>query len=480
MLLNKPEKNIYFHDIISALSFALDLTQGQPAGHSLRCCWIGMHIGQYLNLSEQQQHDLYYTLILKDAGCSSNAARLCELYGSDERIVKNAYKEVDSQDKRLLAKFVLKYCGLEGNSLKKIKNLLVMAFKGEKIAKELITSRCSRGAEVARQLGLSEDVAQGIYSLDEHFNGRGMAYGLRGEEIPLYSRIAILAQVIDVFFKVGGKEACNLQVNKRSGLWFDPTLVTYFNDLSTNGAFWQGLTTDDLEQRVTKLQPKKLAVPLTYDLLDNVAEAFGQIIDAKSPFTAGHSQRVAQYAIKIAQWVNMTHESKRILYPAALLHDVGKLGVSNTILDKAGSLDQHQWDIIKKHPHYTEEILSRFLPFHSLAQIAGAHHERLDGTGYYKGKKGDEISPETRIITIADIFDALTAERPYRGALPVAEALKIMDGLRGHALDNDLMDALHEIIKEEDLISSAPCLHTVIKKTPLMDENISPQEGLPD
>lgn len=454
MLLINSEENIYFHDIISALSFSLDLTEGQPAGHSLRCCWIGMHIGEYLSLSEQQQHDLYYTLFLKDAGCTSNAARLCELYGTDERLVKNAYKSVDSQDRKMLAKFVLNYCGLGGSSIKKIKHLMHITFKGGNISKELITARCGRGAAVVRQLGLSEDTAQGIYSLDEHYNGKGMASGLKGEEIPLYSRIALLAQVIDVFFKTAGKEACCLQVNKRSGHWFDPALVDHFNDLSSNDDFWDGLIAEDLEHRVTKFQPKNLIVPLTYDLLDKVAKAFGQIIDAKSPFTAGHSRRVAKYATKIASSVNLSIESQRILYPAALLHDVGKLGVSNSILDKPGSLDEDEWNIIKKHPQYTEDILARFLPFHSLADIAAAHHERLDGMGYFKGRKGDEIRPETRIITIADIFDALTANRPYRGALPVAEALKIMDGLRGSSLDNDYMDALHELLKFEDIDSN--------------------------
>ena len=116
MLETNSEKHIYFHDIISSMSYALDLIDGQPAGHSLRCCWIGMHIGQYIGLSDQQKHDLYYTLLLKDAGCSSNAARLCELYGSDDILIKRAFKEVDSQDKRLLAKFIFKYCGLRGGA----------------------------------------------------------------------------------------------------------------------------------------------------------------------------------------------------------------------------------------------------------------------------------------------------------------------------------------------------------------------------
>lgn len=466
MSLLHSERSIYFHDIVSALSFALDLTEGQPPGHSLRCCWIGMHVARYLNLSDQEQHDLYYTLLLKDAGCSSNAARLCELYGSDDRLVKSAYKEIDNQDKRLLAKFVLNYCGLQGNSFKKIKHLMLFLFQGNTLAKELINSRCGRGADIARQLGLSEQVAQGIYNLDEHYNGKGLPKGISGEEIPLFSRIALLAQVVDVFYKAGGKKISCEQVNKRVGTWFDPRLVTCFNDLVKDDKFWEGLGADDLESRVTQLQPISMILPLTYDLLDNVAEAFGQIIDAKSPFTAGHSKRVAYYTMKIAEQVTMTNDSRRVLYPAALLHDVGKLGVSNNILDKASSLEENEWQIIKTHPQYTEEILSRFLPFHSLAQIAGAHHERIDGRGYYKGKKGDEICAETRIMTIADIFDALTADRPYRGAMAVKDALKIMDGLRGHAIDNHFMEALHDILDHEDMVSSAPSLNWCTIPTP--------------
>ncbi len=445
------ENKIYFHDIINALSYALDLTEGQPPGHSLRCCWIGMHFGHYLNFSQQQLHDLYYTLILKDAGCSSNAARLCELYGCDDRELKTAFKEVDSQNKKLLAKFVFKHCGLKGSNLKKIKHFMNFALNGDKISKELITSRCNRGANVARQLGLGEDVALGIYNLDEHYNGKGLANGLCEEDIPLYSRIALLAQVIDVFFKVAGRQGCIEEVNKRSSTWFDPALVRYFNDISRDENFWEVLSAANIEKYLTKFQPVNAAIPLTPDLLDNVAEVFGQVVDAKSPFTSGHSKRVGYYAKRLALWTGMSNDRQRILYPAALLHDVGKLGVSNIILDKPSALEEDEWNIMKLHPQFTEEILSRFLPFHALSEMAAAHHERLDGKGYFKGKKGDEICFETRIITIADIFDALTADRPYRRAMPVNEALKIMDGMRGSALDNDYMDALHEIVKLNEL-----------------------------
>jgi HD-GYP domain-containing protein (c-di-GMP phosphodiesterase class II) len=450
--------HIYFHNIINALSYALDLTEGQPAGHSLRCCWIGMHFADHLNLTKQQRHDLYYTLILKDAGCSSNAARLCELYGCDDRQVKSTYKEVDSQDKLLLAKFVFKHCGLNGSKLKKIKHFMSFVLKGKQFSQELISARCNRGANVARQLGLSEDVALGIYNLDEHYNGKGLSKGLSEGDIPLYSRIALLSQVIDVFFKASGKKACIEEVNKRSGSWFDPLLIGFFKDLSYNDTFWEVLLTDNMEHYLSKFQPQHKPLPLTYELLDNVAKVFGQIVDAKSPFTFGHSKRVGFYAMRIASLTNLSIDRQRVLYPAALLHDVGKLGISNTILDKPGPLDNEEWATIKMHPQYTEQILLRFVPFHTLSQIAADHHERLDGKGYFRGKKENEICSETRIITIADVFDALTADRPYRKAMTTEEALKIMDTMRGNALDNNYMDALHKILKTEDLVASTDSL----------------------
>jgi HD-GYP domain-containing protein (c-di-GMP phosphodiesterase class II) len=449
---------IYFHNIINALSYALDLTEGQPPGHSLRCCWIGMHFADYLNLTMQERHDLYYTLILKDAGCSSNAARLCELYGCDDRQVKSMYKKVDSQNKLILAKFVFKHCGLNESNLKKFKLFMNFALKGKPISEELISARCNRGANVARQLGLSEDVALGIYNLDEHYNGKGLSTGLSERDIPLYSRIALLSQVIDVFFKVSGKKGCIDEVNKRSGSWFDPLLIGFFKEISDDDAFWKPLLTDEIELSLSKFQPENEPLPLTFELLDHVAEVFGTIVDAKSPFTSGHSKRVGSYAMRIASLTDLSLERQRVLYPAALLHDVGKLGISNTILDKRGPLDNDEWTIMKLHPQYTEQILSRFLPFHTLSSMAADHHERLDGTGYFKGKKGDEICPETRIITIADIFDALTADRPYRKAMTTKEALKVMDTMRSDAIDNNYMDALHELLKTEDLVARAASL----------------------
>jgi putative nucleotidyltransferase with HDIG domain len=429
-------------EIIAALSYALDLTEGQPPGHSLRACWIGMHIGQTLGFDPEALSDLYYTLLLKDTGCSSNAARLWELYGGDELRAKRDFKLVDSQSLIQLASFVLDHAG-PGEALRaRIKRLVNLLRNGEALATELIHTRCERGANIVKRLGFDDAVAAGIFSLDEHWNGKGRPEGLRGTAIPINARIALLAQVVDVFNAVGGERAACAEVQRRVGSWFDPQVCHAFFAASRREGFWSPLRSDALEPRVMALEPAARAIMIDEERLDSIAEAFADIIDAKSNFTYGHSQRVAHYAEVVALELGVNAARRRWLHRGALLHDIGKLGVSNAILDKPGPLDAQEWEAVKKHARFTEEILQRVRVFNELAPIAGAHHERLDGTGYPKQLAGAAISLETRIITAADIFDAITAARPYRKAIPVEEALAIMERERDKAVDGRCLDAL--------------------------------------
>ena len=170
--------------------------------------------------------------------------------------------------------------------------------------------------------------------------------------------------------------------------------------------------------------------------------AFGQVVDAKSPFTSGHSARVALVADHVATALGMEADQRRWLRHGALLHDVGKLGVSNAILDKPGKLDPWEWAEVQRHALHTEQILSRISSFGALARVAGAHHEKLDGTGYPRGLDARHIRLETRIITTADIFDALTADRPYRPAMPTGTALQVMREGIGSSIDADCFAAL--------------------------------------
>ena len=428
-------------ELIASLSYALDITEGQPEGHCVRCCWIGMHLGRRLQLPESQLWDLYYTLLLKDLGCSSNAARICELYLSDDLQFKRDFKTVGDSLPAVL-QFVLKHTGLKAGLAERFRAVLTILRDGSEIAHELIATRCQRGAEIARLLRFSDDVAEGIYSLDEHYNGKGKPNGLSGSEIPLFARIALLAQVVDVFHTAHGQEEALNEVRERAGSWFDPELVNCFEEIAKDPEFWNILASPVVAMAVQELEPSQHTVLLDEDYFDDIAAAFGQVVDSKSPYTSGHSARVALYTDMIAESLGLSEQRRRWLKRGALLHDVGKLGVSNSVLDKAGKLDISEWEEVKLHASYTETILSRISAFSELATVAAAHHERLDGKGYPRGISADQISLETRIITTADIFDAITAERPYRGATPIPKTLEIMEENLDTSIDRRCFEAL--------------------------------------
>ncbi|WP_230969843.1 HD-GYP domain-containing protein [Nitrogeniibacter aestuarii] len=427
--------------LIGSLSYALDMTEGQPAGHCVRCCWIGTHIGRELMLPEQEMRELYYTLLLKDLGCSSNAARICELYLADDLSFKRDFKLVNGSLPKVL-NFVIGHTGLGANLADRFRAIFTIFREGDDIAQELIQTRCQRGADIARRLRFSEAVAEGIHCLDEHWDGTGRPGQRIRTEIPLYSQIALLSQVIDVFFMSEGDHAALEEATARAGAWFDPALVDAFRSVARDGAFWTMLRSPEIDRAVFELEPGQAEVALDEDYLDEIAVAFGEVVDAKSPYTAGHSARVALYTDVIAEAMGLPEARRRWLKRGALLHDVGKLGVSNLILDKPGKLDSDEWHAVQMHAAYTEEILCRIPAFRELAVISGAHHERLDGKGYPHGLSGEQISLETRIITTADIFDAITAERPYRGAIPLPKALDMMAENVGTAIDAECFAAL--------------------------------------
>ncbi|MGB8817692.1 MAG: HD domain-containing phosphohydrolase [Rhizobiaceae bacterium] len=436
-------------EIVSALSHALDITEGQPEGHGVRCAYTGMAIGRQIGMNETELGDLYYTLLLKDIGCSSNAARICELYMADDLSFKRDFKSVNDSLPQIL-RFVLSHTGMKAGMSERFRSLLTIFSEGGRISRELIETRCQRGAKIAKRMRFSDMVARGILDLDEHFDGSGRPEGLSGPSISIHARIALLAQVVDVFFMSGGIEAARKEVGLRAGNWFDPDLCKAFHIVAQDRQFWDRLASPNLQDAVIALAPAGDGESVDDDYLDEIAAAFADVVDSKSPYTAGHSDRVALIADMIAEELGYDGADRRFLKRAALLHDIGKLGVSNQILDKAGKLDAEEWKAVRRHPVLGNIILSRIAAFDGIARIARDHHEKLDGSGYPNAISGEAICVDTRIVTIADIFDALTAERPYRGPMPVDQALGIMRKEVGIALDASCFKALERALARVD------------------------------
>ncbi len=432
---------LHLSEIISALSYALDLTEGQPLGHSVRSCVIGMRLAQEIGMDAPQQRDLYYALLLKDAGCSSNSSKMAHLLGSDDIRAKRDVKVTDWTRLSFESlQYALAHVCPGSPFLDRVRAVFEIASNQKRTAKELVKMRCERGSAIARRIGFSEDTADAIQSLDELWNGQGQPMGLRGEEIPLLSRIMNLAQTAEIFHAQYGVTAALNIVSKRSHRWFDPNLVRAFRSIAKHSSFWEDVF--DAKAQVLLLAPSDSPIAANDEALDRICLAFADVIDAKSPFTYRHSAGVAGAAVAIARTLSVDESQIKVIRRAALLHDIGKLSVSNTILDKPSKLTNDEWGVVKKHPYYTLEILKRIPGFAELSDLAASHHEKLDGTGYFRNKKGEDLSLSARILVVADIFDALSAKRPYRDALPLETVFEIMRRDAPNAIDGSCLEAL--------------------------------------
>jgi len=412
-------------------------------GHSVRSCMIGMRIAAEIGLSVAEQSDLYYALLLKDAGCSSNSSKLFHILSADEIRAKRDVKLTDwTRVGWESLHYALTHVATGAPFLERVRTLVRVAARQQTESSALVKIRCERGASIARKIGFPEPVAQAIHSLDEHWNGGGYPDGLRHEAIPPFSRIMNISQTLEVFLVNRGQESALEVARRRGGRWFDPKLVRAAESLAKRDLLWSGLDQEQSIEQALALEPEGRRLLANEETIENICQAFSEIVDAKSPFTYRHSAGVAAAAVGISRQLGLGEENVTFMRRAGLLHDVGKLSVSNSILEKPGKLDNDEWDVIKLHPHYSFEILSRIPGFEDLSAVAGAHHEKLNGAGYFRHWNADQLSLEMRILTVADIYDALAAKRPYRDAMPIEKVFEIMRKDAPQAIDAQCLDAL--------------------------------------
>ena len=433
--------------ILSGLSYALDLTEGHPRGHASRSCLIGMRMASALGLPPNEQSHLFYALLLKDAGCSSNSARVFQLFGGDDQNAKRGVWMRDWRKLREQLAYVLDYVEPEGPIGERLRRLVVLAVKGPAARRSLFEVRCDRGAEIARTLGFSTDTAEAIRAMDEHWDGGGYPMGLKRQDIPLLARIIGLAQVAEIFASDSGPDRAAAIVKQRRSSWFDPELVDAFLSVVRDSALWEACASPALDDTVAAAEPEGQEVAADGARLDDIASAFAWVIDAKSPYTYDHSNRVAAFSVEIGRELGLDVAEIVRIRRAGLLHDIGKLSVPNRVLDKPGKLTPREWEVVKLHPYYTYQILERVPVFGELAFDASAHHERLDGRGYYRNLPARQLSTAARILAAADQLDALSAERPYRGKLPRERVMAIMKDEAGAGLCPDCVAAAVTVLE---------------------------------
>ena len=433
---------IRLSDVLAALSHALDITGGQPRGHAERTCLIAMRLADHLALDHDTRSSLFYAALLKDAGCSSSAARVAALYGADDTAVKALRKRTDFARTPEALLHLTRTVAPGGSPLAKARHLRKIVAFGREGSRAIVDLRCERGADVARAVGLDEDAATAILHIDERWDGKGSPQGLAGEQISLIGRLLAVAQCAAVFWPDGGAASACHVVRRRRGRWFHPALVDALSAIEHDVAFWATLD----EPHVSGAEPAAHVLVADEERVDRIAEAFSRVVDAKSPFTARHSAGVADIASGLARQLGLDRDAARRLHRAGLLHDIGKLGVSSCILDKPGRLDAREWTVMRRHPEWSLQILQRIPAFVELAHVAAAHHERLDGSGYYRGLGAEHLDLPARILAVADVAEALSSDRPYRDALGPDEVLAIIRRDAGTALDGTAFEALEAVL----------------------------------
>ncbi len=448
-LLPQPHR-LLLSEVIGSFSYALDMAEGLTPGHSLRCCWLGSQIGKSLALETDDLWDLYFVLLLKDIGGSSISSKLSLLFGCDEKMVKPKLKVLDSNKAFEFLQFIFSNASVNSKFLNRTVKLLPLILNGKYYLNELFRMRSERGADLVIQLGFNDNVADGIHCLNEHWDGCGYADGIKDHVIPVSSQIALMTEVFEVYFQQTGIENALDEIKKRSAKWFNPELVSVLLDIfsvADNSKTWQSFSSESiLKQQVYSLESVATNVSIDDERLDDIATAFAQIVDSKSPYTNGHSTRVALYTDAIANELGLSVGRRRWLYRGALLHDIGNMGISNLLLDKKTELLINEKQDIMAHSANTFKLLQHIQSFKELAKVASAHHERLDGKGYPKGLSELKITQETRIIAVANIFDKLMKGNAYSQPLSLAKVLIIMEKQCDIIIDRECFNAFKKRI----------------------------------
>ena len=439
------ESGYRLSEVLSALSYALDITEGQPEGHAVRTCLLGMRLAEVVGFPAPDRGALFYALLLKDLGCSSNAARLCAIFGADDRALKGAHRLTDWTAALPSLGYTVRHAVPGAPPWHRAARVAALALRERGSGRAMVQTRCDRGADIAGMLGFGAVTRDAIRALDEHWDGRGLPEGLAGEAIPPAARIVGLAQSVEVFASRYGVEAAIGVALERRGRWFDPALVDGLRALRRDFALWERVLGPAPRAHLEGLEPEDEVRVADEATLDLVAQAFARVIDAKSPYTFQHSEGVARLAVAIGDAIDLEPEELRDLRRAGLLHDIGKLGVSNLILDKPDRLTEEEMAQVRRHPAHTQQILGRVGAFSGFADTAGAHHERLDGKGYHRGLPGGQLDAPARALAVADVYEALTSDRPYRAGLPHDEALALLRRQSGSALCPESVEALASV-----------------------------------
>jgi HD-GYP domain-containing protein (c-di-GMP phosphodiesterase class II) len=406
--------------------------------HVLRQCVIALRLGERFGLQESERAVVYYVALLAWVGCHADSYEQARWFGDD--IVARA--DIYSSDLVGMrrAHFVVRHLGAGKPPVPRTRTAVDFLLSGRDAMETMRATHCTLAGELAQRLGLGEPVRDALLQVFERWDGKGDLGRLSGRAIAFPVRLVQLADVVEVFHRAGGIEAAVAVARDRSGTQFDPAVAERFCDEAPTLLAPLAATTS--WDAVIDAQPG-LRGTLSNEELDAALEAIADFVDLKSPYTLGHSRAVADLAADAARTYGLSEDEVRVLRMAGLVHDFGRLGISNAIWDKREALTAGERERIRLHPYLTERMLCASPGLAPLGALAAQHHERLDGSGYPRGLRGNLLSPAARILAAADAYHAMVEPRPHRAARSSADSAgELLAEAREGRFDGDVVDAV--------------------------------------
>ncbi len=410
-------------EILAALSLATDLANDQPFESGLRTTLLATELARRAGGTSTQIADVYYAGLLRFIGCTSFSHEGAELFGGDDNACHSALAAVDLRRTREVLDVARSRAG-SGSLFDRAQSTTAFVAALPVAASVFAASSCEVGHRLATRLGMSVGVTEALASTYERWDGRGKPNGLAGEAIPWVARVVQVARMAELLARTRGLEEAIEVLTRRADGQLDPLLVGTMISVASElvGALDLAPVWDGIVQlgRAAASRPASTT-------LDHVAQAFADFVDLKSVHTLGHSSAVSALAEASGRSLGMTAEECTTLRHAGLLHDLGRVGIPSGVWDKRGPLTTAEWERVRLHPYYTERILSRSPLLAPLAAIAGAHHERLDGSGYHRNVPASLITRAGRVLAAADTYAALCEHRPHRSAMSPDDAAKALE-----------------------------------------------------
>jgi HD-GYP domain-containing protein (c-di-GMP phosphodiesterase class II) len=423
-------------ELIGTLSLATDLGLGLPQEHVLRQCRIAVALGEAIGVDDDDQAAAYYVALLAWVGCTADSHELAGLFGDDIALRAQSYA-VDRNGLPMLG-FLLRRVGSGQPAWRRARMAAALVATNGRDVAAAMTTHCHMASLMAQRLGLGPEVAEPLRHVFARWDGKGLPAGVGGDELPIAARLVQLADIAEVHHRDDGVEGAVSVVRERAGGQFDPVLVEAFCDHADE--ILGRLEDEPSWDAVIHAEPGCGRV-LAAESVDDALEAVADFTDLKSPWFTGHSRGVSSLAARAAGSAGLSPGEVDDVRRAALVHDLGRIGVPTTIWDKPAPLTDSERERVRLHPYYTERMLARSPVLARLGAIAACHHERLDGSGYHRAFTGAALSPAARILAAADACQAMSEARPYRPALgPDAAAAELRGDVRAGRLDGDAVE----------------------------------------